>query len=346
MSWLKENYEKAALGGAAAILVGVVVTSFLVEGMKTSDQALPAEINNKSATELLAEMAVVLEVRKNPAGIRPKLVDGREVDLFVGQTLYMADGSVDPIDIYEGTPVHKGIPNEWWRKYGIDPSFANAAERDADKDGFTNREEFDSQTHPADRESYPSPLAKVVGNGVDIFKMQMKWSSFDQNSITISYRDNKLLSFRERVKQGAAFFQDGNAEIKGRFVLSAEAIKVVDPVTGRSQDAYTVEDSTPRYRGTPKQNFTLLRKGKVAGYNEVQDRSVTLTLHALGQEGSSFVVKEFEKFSLPYDPKAEDRPYQVTKIEPFVGQNEVFSVEIAADHNGKPESKTLTVRKR
>ena len=344
MSWLKENYEKAALGGAAAILVGVVATSFLGGDSKPSDKALPVDVNNDPGTELLAEMASVLEARQNPAGIRPKLVDGREVDLFVGQALYMADGSDVPVDIYDGANVHQGIPNEWWRKYGIDPSFANSAERDEDKDGFTNREEFDGQTHPADKTSYPSPLVKVVGSGVDVFKMQMRWSSFNQESITLYYQDNKRVNFREQVKHGNSFFVKEGESFHKRFVLGASSVRKLDPVTGREQDAYEVEDTTPRFKGTPKQKFTLFRKGaKAQGFNEIQDRSVTLTLHALGQEGSSFVVKELEKFSLPYNPNAKSRPYQVTKIEPIVGQSGTFTVEIIGNIKGESVSKTLTV---
>ena len=189
-------------------------------------------------------------------------------------------------------------------------------------------------------------VVKVVGDSVDIFKMQMRWSSFDQNSISLSYQDNKRIKFRERVKNGAAFFVKEGADFKERFVLAAAVSKKVGP-NGRQQDAYEVEDTTPRYKGTPKQNFTLFRKGpKPQGYNEIQDRSVTLTLHALGQEGSSFVVKELERFSLPYDAEAKNRPYQVTKVEPAVGQPDVFTVEIVGTHNGEIKSETLTVRKK
>ncbi len=346
MSWLKENYEKAALGGATAILVGVVATSFLGGNGGPSDKALSVDVDNKSNEELLTEIASVLESRKSPAAIRPKLVDGREVDLFVGQALYMADGSTVPVDINDGPNVHQGIANELWRKYGIDPSFANAPERDQDKDGFTNREEFVAQTNPADEASYPSPLVKLIGGSVDVFKMQMRWNSFDSSSITLTYQDNQRIKFRETVKHGASFFVKEGANFNKRFVLAAAASKKAD-LAGREQDAYEVEDTTPRFKGTSKQNFTLFRKGpKPQGYNEIQDRSVSLTLHALGQGGSSFVVKEFEKFSLPYDPEAKNKPYQVTKIEPVVGQADVFTIEIVGTHTGKSETKTLTVRKK
>ncbi|MFT5883430.1 MAG: hypothetical protein ACI9FG_001945 [Crocinitomicaceae bacterium] len=346
MSWLKENYEKAALGGAVAILVAVVATKFVGEGGELSDKALRVDIDNSPGEELLTEMALVLEARESPAEIRPKLVDGREVDLFVGQPLYMADGSVDPVEIIGGPNVHKGIANDLWVKYGIDPSFANAPERDQDKDGFTNREEFDAETAPTDKTSYPSPLIKLKGESVDVFKIQMRWSSFDPKSITLYYQDTKpTRTFSERVKHGASFIAKEGMEPNNRFKLSDGSTKKEGP-NGRVQDAYEVEDTTPRYKGTPKQFFTLFRQGPKAGrFNEIQDRSVTLTLYALGQEGTSFVVNELERFSLPYDEKARNRPYQVTKIEPIAGQADVFAVEIIEVIDGETETKTLTVRK-
>ncbi|MFC4992792.1 Amuc_1099 family pilus-like system protein [Rubritalea tangerina] len=350
MSWIKENYEKAALGGAAAILVGVVATSVFGGGDKPSDKQLSFDRNDDPGTEKLAEISSVLEAREKTAIIRPKVIDGREVDLFVGQKLYVAEGSTTPLDPYESKNIHEGIANEWWRKHGIDPSFANAPERDFDKDGFTNREEYDAQTNPADATKYPSPLSKVVGNEALVFKMQMRWSSFDADSITLYYRDNNREKFNERVQHGAKFFSADNAKIKNkgleqRFVLGAGSQKVQDP-NGREQDAYTVTDTDPLYKGTDRETFTLLRKGAFdGGHNEVQDRSVKLTLHALGKEGEPFTVREFEKFSLPYDPKAEVKPYRVARITPVIGQKEVYTVELEGEIDGKKESKTLTVRR-
>jgi len=344
MSWIKENYEKAALGGAAVVLAGVAATCFLGGDEKPSGDALSYDHNDDPGTELLAEVATVLEARKTPAAIRELTIKGREVDLHIGQRLYMADGSDKPVNIAESPAVHQGIPNVWWTKHGIDPSFANAPERDADKDGFTNREEHVAQTNPADADSYPSPLSKVVGNGVDLFKMQMRWSNFDQKSLTIYYRDNKRIRFSERVNFGEAFFKEGSDAVKGRFVLGSEVMKAQDH-RGREQDAYEITDTTPRYKGTPKEKVTLLRRGPFDSHNEIQDRSVTLTLHALGKESETFVVREYEKFALPFDLNAKDRPYQVTKIEPVAGQKDVFTVVLSGTVDGQQESKTLTVRK-
>ena len=51
-----------------------------------------------------------------------------------------------------------GLPNEWEKKYGLNPNDAADAELDKDNDGFTNREEFEAKTDPTDPKSHPDYL--------------------------------------------------------------------------------------------------------------------------------------------------------------------------------------------
>lgn len=53
-----------------------------------------------------------------------------------------------------------GMPDEWEKKMGLDPG-ADDAVQDADRDGFTNFEEFNAGTHPKDDARFPPPLAKL-----------------------------------------------------------------------------------------------------------------------------------------------------------------------------------------
>ncbi len=68
------------------------------------------------------------------------------------------------VDIYNPTvePIHAGIPNTWFLQYGLlEPlSLSGGDKLDSDGDGFTNREEFDAQTNPAEATSLP-PLVQV-----------------------------------------------------------------------------------------------------------------------------------------------------------------------------------------
>jgi hypothetical protein len=48
-----------------------------------------------------------------------------------------------------------GLPNDWEKKYGLNPNDSTDADKDADKDGFTNREEFEAKTDPRDPKDHP-----------------------------------------------------------------------------------------------------------------------------------------------------------------------------------------------
>ncbi len=50
-----------------------------------------------------------------------------------------------------------GLPDEWEKKFGLDPAKADA-DVDSDGDGFTNAEEFAAGTDPSDKNSHPDYL--------------------------------------------------------------------------------------------------------------------------------------------------------------------------------------------
>lgn len=347
MSWIKENYEKAALGGAAAILLGAVGVSVLGGGDKPDAQPKKFTADDSVDVPAQVDVSLALEERSTPAKIAKKVEGLRQVDLFVGQALYMKDGSSNPIDLHESESVHEGIPNIFWQKYGIDPTFANAAARDFDKDGFTNLEEHQAGTSPIDNQDHPSAMTKLVGRNVELFKMQMRWSAFDDTSISLSYQDNKKLRSRGRVTIGSTFLESGSEAVKGRFVLGEKKEGVKRPNDDRLQEAYEVTDTSPLYKGTEREKFLLYKTGeKPGGYNELQDRTVTLTLNALGKEAEQFTVAENQSFSLPFDATAKEQPYKVESIVPKAGSESQFTVTISEIKGGKKVTKELSVANR
>ena len=55
-----------------------------------------------------------------------------------------------------------GLPDEWERKYGLNPSDASDADADADGDGFTNQEEYLAKTDPKDKNDHPDYLDSLA----------------------------------------------------------------------------------------------------------------------------------------------------------------------------------------
>jgi len=60
---------------------------------------------------------------------------------------------------------HDGIPNDWEKKYGFDPMNPADAAQDADKDTFTNLEEYQAKTDPKDPASHPDYLDFLAVDG-------------------------------------------------------------------------------------------------------------------------------------------------------------------------------------
>ena len=55
-----------------------------------------------------------------------------------------------------------GMPDEWEKRYGLNPNDPNDANADADGDGFTNLEEYQAGTDPTDRHDHPDYLDSVA----------------------------------------------------------------------------------------------------------------------------------------------------------------------------------------
>ncbi len=76
------------------------------------------------------------------------------------------------VDIHDPAvaPLHAGIPNEWFLQHGLLDalSLSSGADKDSDGDGFSNREEFDAHTNPADASSLPSLVQAEAGKPVKL----------------------------------------------------------------------------------------------------------------------------------------------------------------------------------
>ncbi|GAA5495651.1 hypothetical protein Rhal01_01830 [Rubritalea halochordaticola] len=334
MSWAKENYEKAAVGGAAvvALAVGAII---LFGGDKASKGGgrVP-EPNNDASVAAAGRLDSALELRD--AGIKIDDIvdpDGRKLGIFVGQRLYVKTGSDQPIDLYSTEEeVHPGIPNRWWIEHNLDPGYANAPERDPDGDGFTNMDEATAKTDPNDAKAHPLPIKKIAADSVEEFKYRMKWSALGGDDISVYYRDIAGTKLSQQVKPGDKFFD--KEPMNQRFQLDKKT-QVTDD-RGMQQDAYEVKDLHPLKQG---RTLLLLYRGKAAGENEFSDYSANLRLNALGQQDKTFKLEEGESFSLPYDPKAAVKPYKLKSIKPDGSGS--YQLEFEYEEDGQKKTHTI-----
>jgi len=300
MSWLQENYEKAALGVAAIAAIGLGVSVFSSMGAVEEDFSLP-DLNEKDsdlapgigrAEFTIAEMGTKHSFRQ------PTDSAGRKVDLVTGIPLFAQKDKKEPVDLLKSADVHEDIPNTWWLEYGVDPSFSNSPQMDADGDGFTNLEEAKAKTNPSDGQSHPPLIDKLRLVGLKKHDCKMRVSAGGGDTFNIRFNDIKDGKRRKNksgfVPVGTVLFDKEPA--KGRYKLvGTETREEVNPRTKVvTQRLFAkVEDLSSAKKGKIY-DVTSSSKGSI-----YTDYTAILALNAMSVEDERLKILEGTSFTLP-----------------------------------------------
>ena len=191
---LADNWHWAvACGGGAALIVAAVcaINSYSVDSA-TAATDMMREIGSRSARDAgvgAVDAAPFAAARKAVAApfLVTEPIDSQASFLASGRRVYCAgaDKSVKacarpiPFGLKECPFCHAvqpsgvkvvldgdkdGLPDEYEKKYGLNPKNPADANEDKDGDGFTNMEEFVAKTDPSDQSSHPDYLdfVKIV----------------------------------------------------------------------------------------------------------------------------------------------------------------------------------------
>ncbi len=323
MSWFSKNYEKAALGGAFAIALGVAYLGWSKYGSVQDDfgTGLKGGGNNNTAVSGADLIPKALASGKRDQSWTKADVGERPVDLFTGIALFVSSKAPDaPVDLLnkDEPPVHPPIPNSWWIENRLDPGFADSPTRDPDQDGFSNLDEFTAKTDPNNAKSFPSLIAKLMYLKDESLIWVLLPSYGSDGSFPFKYEDNKggmnKLSAGEMVAPNGLFFP--KAPMKDRFkLLGSEVRKEHNARINIDTDVTIVriEDQRPNKKGTIYEIPAPLsdqRKNEHLQY----DRTAVLSLEALGISGKEFKVEENTTFALP--PGSDKKDYKVLKVTP------------------------------
>lgn len=341
MSWFSKNYEKAALGGAVAIALGLAYMGWSKFGGVDADfnTDLKGAGNNNTAVRGADLIPKAIASMKLDRTWTQGDVNGRPVDLFTGISLFVASAEPEkPLDPLDPTSamVHPPIPNIWWIENRLDPGYGDSPARDPDQDGFSNLDEFTAKTNPNDAKSFPSLIAKLMYVKDESLTWVLRPGYESAGSFPFNYEDSKGGKNRtgpEGVAPNALFFEKG--AMPNRFkLLGSEVRRVMDPKIHIEKDVTIVriEDQRPNKKGTIYELPSPIsdeRKNEFLHY----DRTAFLSLEALGFNGKEFKVEENSTFALP--PGSDKKDYKVTKVTP-----ESIEVEYT-DAGGAKKSATI-----
>lgn len=310
MSWMSNNYEKVVLGGAA--VAALALAFFGWRAASSVEDKLPVEISGRGDNTTAVPGAELLPGTLSSIQTKHQWqraeVDERPLDLFTGIALFAQKESKEPVDLWKDSPVHPPIPNRWFLDHGIDIGFADSPQRDPDKDGFSNLEEYEGKTDPSDPKSHPALIAKLSYANQKVLEWLLMFTSDlgpEQNQFKLLHQAAPGREFKMGIEQLAKpgdlieFKDDGPG--KGRFrLLKVEERMVRNESTKQDEPLKfaTIEDLKPNKKGD---TFEIPRKmaNRVKPDFIRRDRTAVFDLRAAGHEGQTFEVEERTEFALP-----------------------------------------------
>jgi len=300
MSWLSENYDKAALGAAAVVALAVGYSVF--SGGNEVDAPNAAIPNNTVEIEQRKTLALAHEKFSAEYGFEPKQGDGNEVQSFVSFPLYSIKGKPGVQSLTDDYEIHPGMPLKWWKDYKLeDYRLKDGPELDADKDGFTNREEFDGKTDPTDAARHPDFIAKLKCASAKFKPYEMNWTRLDGEKGNFTFKYNRQRLFYGTLGVGGKF------PVKAKDQSLIERFEIMekgqDPdIPGENGEYYLLQDNGENQN---KKQFKLYYRKKPV----FKDWTTTLLLDIDGSR-TPFDVPEGGMFSLPHDDEDQPKTYR------------------------------------
>jgi hypothetical protein len=187
MTWLRSNYDRAALFAAALFLFG---SALLVArnawqfgdslALATAPPPKPAAPPPKAV-----ELEQAMEKLKQPA----QWAFSSRSGLFVPEKHFIGANGL-PATL-RTTEVHPPVPNEWLEQFDLPIADAEVLTHDPDADGFNNLEEWQNHTNPIDKDSHPAFIAKLKMKSFAQEPFRLVFASWVNETFALNTNDLK-----------------------------------------------------------------------------------------------------------------------------------------------------------
>ncbi|HXA08492.1 MAG TPA: Amuc_1099 family pilus-like system protein [Chthoniobacterales bacterium] len=292
MSWIRANYDRAALLVTAFFLV--TCASFIFVSASGFGEKFDALRNVPPSN------------RQIPSGQGPEIVEAMQKlrtpsqwisngrsGLFVPEKHFVGpDGR--PVTL-QNTLLHPPVPNEWLEELGLPITDADVLTQDPDHDGFANLDEWEGHANPTDKESHPPYTSKL------------KLRSFAQEAFPLifasSVGDTYAINSVDR-QMPTQFLQIGELVAGTKYKLADYAEKYDTNKYGTAIDVseLTLEQVDSHDR------VTLVKERRTTS-----PESVANFLYTWGGAEQSFAVRKDQEFSLK---PLEQIKYKLLDVQP------------------------------
>jgi len=322
MSWIKENYHIAALGGGVLVLAGLGYTAYAAKQEVNEGFATPVDGRGKTTTVANGDILSTLDdslKTENPVVISTTPTN-RPVQLFSSVDLFIEDGKPNELKdlLTMKDNVHPPIPNKWWVDNMLDPTWSDSPQRDKDGDGFSNLEEFNDETDPNDEKSFGDLITKLRVAEVKSTIWRLEFNSVLGNGFQLNLLfkepggpvQNNRMGANDAINPGDLFFKEGVG--KDRFKLLKVEPRKMKTSTGEKDVPFAfVEDQLENKKGDVYELQFGMKQGELLKSTRY-DHTVVFYLDAIGESGNKFEVVENGTFALP--SSGSEKSYKLTEV--------------------------------
>lgn len=250
--------------------------------------------------------------------------------VFVSRTLLFLPSVKEQVQpMQEDLVTSDGIKVGWKIKHGLDLEDPGIADQDEDNDGFSNKEEFDKGTDPADPASSPSRWVKLRVASIDSQNVSISFTGKSNDRFTLRFQvAGKRKEFPVAVGDRLWLAVSGKgidvftSETEGKSLVETHACPHLIPITIKDYKAdrgSRMNEATKTMTDYDDSYLELQRGDGVPSLSKVLIEQVGIKYEKGKERGLLWSVGDIRLISL-VPGEGEMGPYRIGQSFPYAGK--------------------------